>query len=307
MVTVEAAVTSRLDASGRWGLRFSGTSHAKFGVVHRGECWIATETFESARLTAGDCYLLVAGGPYTMASTPDLPAHEFDSSDVRFTADAVDGNLRLGDGETEAIVTGGRFVLNPDHEALLLDLLPPILPIPATDAPSPALKAAMDMLIAETGGGASLPGTDLVRDHLAHIVLVQALRSYVEGASGDERPSGWLAALNDPQLAPALRAVHADAGRRWTVPELAHQVHLARSTFAARFRDVVGIPPLEYLLRLRMQQAVHLLRRRDISVTAVGQHLGYASHSSFSHAFTRVMGSPPGQFRHAELSGQHSL
>ncbi|WP_268250376.1 AraC family transcriptional regulator [Lentzea cavernae] len=295
MVAVEAAVTSRLDASGRWGLRFSGTSHAKFGVVHRGGCWIATETSAPVRLGAGDCYLLVAGGPYTMAGAPDLAAHEFDSASARFTADAVDGHLRLGGGEAEAVITGGRFVLDPDHAALLLDLVPPVLPIPSSEVPAPALQAAMDLLIAETAAGTPLPGADLVRNHLAHIVLVQAFRSYVEVA---ERPGGWLSALKDPQLAPALRAVHAEPGHPWTVPELAQRVHLARSTFATRFRDAVGVPPLEYLLRLRMRHAVRLLRGHDVSVTEVGRRLGYASHSSFSHAFTRVMGVPPGQFRH---------
>ncbi|SER25374.1 AraC-type DNA-binding protein [Lentzea albida] len=292
MVAVEAAVTSRLDASGRWGLRFSGSAHAKFGVVHRGECWIATASSEPERLTAGDCYLLLAGGPYTMASAPDLAAHEFAAADVRFAADAVGGNLRLGDGEPESVVTGGRFVLDPDHATLLLDLLPPVLPIASADVPSPALLAAMDLLVAETGCP-GLPGADLVRNHLAHIVLVQAFRSYVDSA---DRPAGWLAALGDPRLAPALRAVHAEPGHPWTVPELAQRVHLARSTFAARFRDVVGVPPLEYLLRLRMRHAVRWLRD-DVPVTEVGQRLGYASHSSFSHAFTRVVGVPPGRFR----------
>jgi AraC-like DNA-binding protein len=204
----------------------------------------------------------------------------------------VDGNLRMGDGEADTIITGGRFVLDLDHAALLLDLLPPVLPIPSGDAPPPALRAAMDLLVAETSG-TPLPGADLVRNHLAHIVLVQAFRSCVDAV---ERPAGWLAALNDPQLAPALRAVHAEPGRAWTVPELAQQVHLARSTFAARFREVVGVPPLEYLLRLRMRHAVRWLRA-DVPVTEVGQRLGYASHSSFSHAFTRVTGVPPGRFR----------
>lgn len=295
MVTVEAAVTSRLEASGDWGLRFAAVPYAKFGVVHRGECWISAPEHPPVHLAAGDCYLFTAGGGYTMAGAADTPADTIDDAEARYAADAIDGWLRLGqvEDDPDVIVTGGRFVLNADHAALLLDLLPPVLTIYAGSQPAPALRAAMDLLVAETAAGAQQPGGDLVRTHLAHIVITTALRAHAAGPA----VTGWLAALTDPQLGPVLRAVHHDPAHPWTVGELAQRAHLARSTFAARFRELVGVPPLEYLLRLRMHHAVGLLRRPDASVTEVAERVGYASHSSFSHAFTRVMGAPPGRFR----------
>lgn len=302
MVTVDAAVTSRLEASGCWGLRFAAVPYAKFGVVHRGECWIAATEHPPVRLAAGDCYLFTAGGGYTMAGAADTPAGAIDDAEVRYASDAVDGWLRLGEVEEEpdVIVTGGRFVLDADHAALLLDLLPPVLRVHAGSQSAPALRAAMELLVAETAAGAVQPGGELVRAHLAHIVITAALRAY----AADPAVSGWLAALTDPQLGPVLRAVHGDPSHSWTVGELAQRAHLARSTFAARFRDIVGVPPLEYLLRLRMHHAVGLLRRPDASVTEVAQRVGYASHSSFSHAFTRVMGAPPGRFRRKPVTGE---
>lgn len=295
MVTVDAAVTSRLEASGSWGLRFAGVPYAKFGVVHRGECWISAPGHAPVRLATGDCYLFTAGGEYTMASAIDTPGEMMEDAEARYAADAVDGWLRLGPAKDapDVIVTGGRFVLDADHAALLLDLLPPVLPVYADSQPAPALRAAMDLLVAETAAGAQQPGGDLVRTHLAHIVVTAALRAHAAGPT----VGGWLAALTDPQLGPVLRAVHHDPAHPWTVRELAQRAHLARSTFAARFRELVGVPPLEYLLRLRMHHAVELLRRPESSVTAVAEQVGYASHSSFSHAFTRVMGAPPGRFR----------
>lgn len=295
MVTVDAAVTSRLEASGSWGLRFAAVPYAKFGVVHRGECWISAPNHPAVRLAGGDCYLFTGGGQYCMAAAADTPGDTIDDAEDRYAADAVGGRLRLGEAEgaPHVIVTGGRFVLDADHAALLLDLLPPVLAIDAGSQPAPALRAAMDLLVAETAAGAQQPGGDLVRTHLAHIVITAALRAYAAGP--DAR--GWLAALTDPQLGPVLRAVHDDPAHPWTVMELAQRAHLARSTFAARFRALAGVPPLEYLLRLRMHHAVELLRRPDASVTDVADRVGYASHSSFSHAFTRVMGAPPGRFR----------
>ena len=301
MVTVDAAVTSRLEASGSWGLRFAAVPYAKFGVVHRGVCWIAAPDQPAVRLAAGDCYLFTAGGQYTMTSAADTHAETVEDAEARYAADAVDGWLRLGEVKDtpDVVVTGGRFVLNADHAALLLDLLPPVLAVYAGSEPAPALRAAMDVLAAETAAGAQQPGGDLVRTHLAHIVITMALRAHAAGP--DVR--GWLAALTDPQLGSVLRAVHHDPAHPWTVRELAQRAHLARSTFAARFRELVGVPPLEYLLRLRMHHAVGLLRR-DASVTEVAGRVGYASHSSFSHAFTRVMGAPPGRFRSKTFTGE---
>lgn len=304
MVTVEAAVTSRLEASGSWGLRFAAVPYAKFGVVHQGVCWIAAPDHPAVRLAAGDCYLFTAGGHYTMTSAADTPAETVEDAEARYAADAVDGWLRLGEVEDapDVVVTGGRFVLNADHAALLLDLLPPVMAIYAGFKPAPALRAALDLLAAETAAGAQQPGGDLVRTHLAHIVITMALRAYAAGP--DVR--GWLAALTDPQLGSVLRAVHHNPAHPWTVRELAQRAHLARSTFAARFRELVGVPPLEYLLRLRMHHAVGLLRRPDASVTEVAERVGYASHSSFSHAFTRVMGAPPGRFRNGAAASEHA-
>lgn len=95
MVTVEAAVTSRLEASGDWGLRFAAVPYAKFGVVHRGECWISAPDHPPVHLAAGDCYLFTAGGGYTMAGAADTPADTIDDAEARYAADAIDGWLRL--------------------------------------------------------------------------------------------------------------------------------------------------------------------------------------------------------------------
>lgn len=296
LVTVSAAVTSRLEAAGDWGLRFAGGQHAKFGVVHRGVCWLAAGDLAPVRLGAGDCYLVTTGGPYTMTSAPGTPTQD---GDARWRADATAAVLRVGlaptDGQDtpETIVTGGRFEFDRQRSDLLVDLLPPILHVRATAEQATALRALMDLLALETS--TERPGAALTRDHLARLALVHALRTHAD----QHGPApGWLRGVADPRIGPALRALHENPLRAWTVTDLAHRAHLARSTFAARFREVVGSPPLDYLLRWRMHHAVTLLRQGH-TVGEVANMLGYASHSSFSHAFTRTTGVPPSRYAHA--------
>ncbi len=132
------------------------------------------------------------------------------------------------------------------------------------------------------------PGSALVVQQLATVTLIQALRLHLNASDG----VGWLFALADRQVAPALQAIHSDPARRWTVGTLASEVGMSRSSFAARFRARVGDGPIEYLTRWRMLLAGRDLARGD-PVGIVSRALGYESESAFSTAFKRVMGHPP--------------
>ena len=137
-------------------------------------------------------------------------------------------------------------------------------------------------------------GRELVLSRLVEVLLVEALR----GAAG-EAPKGLLRGLSDARLAPALRQMHAQLGRSWTVPQLAKAAALSRSTFFDRFTRNVGIPPMEYLLGWRMAVAKDLLRRRELGIDQVAERVGYGSASTFSTAFSRHVGEPPGRYARA--------
>jgi AraC-like DNA-binding protein len=132
-----------------------------------------------------------------------------------------------------------------------------------------------------------------VTHRLADMLLVQVLGGYVArtGSSG----TGWLGAAADPQIGAVLNLLHGDIAHRWTVRELARAVLMSRSAFAARFKDKVGSPPLDYLLGQRMRIARDALHRGD-TVAAVAERTGYASESAFGNAFNRVHGTPPKRY-----------
>lgn len=135
------------------------------------------------------------------------------------------------------------------------------------------------------------PGGVLVAQHLAHMMLVQALRLYLSGLAG--RHVGWLFALADPQLAEAIGAMHAEPGTRWTLPALAQKAGMSRLSFARGFKATVGTSPLDYLTRWRMLLAGTRLIEGNQPVSSIAASLGYDSDSAFSTAFKRVMECSP--------------
>ena len=126
------------------------------------------------------------------------------------------------------------------------------------------------------------------------MMLVQALRAHLaEGLNGGV---GWLFALADEQIGPAINAMHGDPAHPWTLQELAEYVGMSRSGFAAKFKETVGSTPIDYLIRWRMLLAGDRLKNSGESISVISQSLGYESESAFSTAFKRVMGCSPRQY-----------
>jgi AraC-like DNA-binding protein len=131
--------------------------------------------------------------------------------------------------------------------------------------------------------------------HLPELLFREVLRLYLTSAA--PQLSGWLAALRDPLVGPALSSLHRAPAARWTVEELAAQAACSRSTLQERFVRLLGVPPMQYVQEWRMQLAAGLLRNADLGVAAVALRVGYESEEAFSRAFKRGMGMPPAQWR----------
>jgi AraC-like DNA-binding protein len=135
---------------------------------------------------------------------------------------------------------------------------------------------------------------------LPELVLIEVLRVHLASAPAVDH--GWLAALHDPVLAPALARLHGAPERRWTVAELAAGAAVSRSSLDERFRQVLGRSPIRYLTEWRMHLAEDLLANTDSGVAAVARRIGYDSEEAFSRAFKRAHGASPSHWRVARHS-----
>lgn len=234
------------------------------------------------RVEEGDTFLLINAPAYVVASDPTLRAGD---GDRLFAASATDVARLEGD---DVVLMGGGYVVEGDDLSPFLGALPAFLRIPARAREAGALRGTLGLLDDELGQDAM--GGSLMGKRLAEILLVQALRACASDQEGrpDVDALGWVGALADPQVGAALRLMHREVGRRWTVGDLAAAVGMSRSAFALRFRERVGVPPLDYLLRWRMQQARAALRQGNASLATLAARFGYSSDAAFGTAFKRV-------------------
>src|SRR5438477_3077732 len=136
---------------------------------------------------------------------------------------------------------------------------------------------------------------------IAEVLFIQVLRAHI--ASGPEHNKGWLRAIFDPQIGAALSAIHDRVNTPWTVESLAEAAGMSRSAFAARFKELLGQTPLEYVTQWRMQKAIQLLERRDKKLPEVARLVGYESDAAFSKAFKRVVRANPGEYLRRGFEG----
>ena len=281
-------VSASLDAGGEWSIQFPQHEGIKFNAVVSGECWLSVEGVPDAVcLKAGDCFLLPSGRPFRLAS--DLTLTPIDA-DTIFSL-AREGGIASCNGGGDFLLVGSRFALTGDHAGILLGVLPPIVHI-RKESDQAALRWSLERMMQELRE--RQPGNLLVAQHLAHMMLVQALRLHLaEGLSGGV---GWLFALADQQIGAAISAMHEEPAHRWTLQNLAERARLSRSTFALKFKATVGATPMEYLTRWRMLLAGDRLTNSSDSIFVIALSLGYESESAFSTAFKRVMGCSPRQY-----------
>jgi AraC-like DNA-binding protein len=262
-----------------------------FHVVTSGRCGLLVGD-ERVELQSGDLalvphgagHIIEAGGPSEHPLIPDLP-HDEQSENY-----AV---LRYGhDGPLTELVCGGLRLEHPSARRLL-DGLPAVIRVRTVRRT--VLGATLDLLAEEVQ--VREVGSEAVIIRLCDILVIQAIRHWM--SSEEATGSAWLRAMSDPQIGPALAALHAAPAEPWTIGRLASQAAMSRSAFAARFRELLGQPAMAYLTELRMQLAVDLLHRTDRTVAEVATAVGYESDASFSRVFKRQMGSSPRQLRRA--------
>jgi AraC-like DNA-binding protein len=223
---------------------------------------------------AGRLDVIAGKRPYRIAGDPDTPSvfaapyYEHEDGRPRDTAQAGEGH--------DTTLLGAGFTCDPEA-ARLLGVLPPVIHVQAGTA-----EATIALIRSEIHGG-----NRMILDRLCQVLLLQVLRDHSSNV------------IAHPRLGPALKAMHDDLAHPWTVSELAGVAAMSRSTFFLRFKDSVGVTPLDYLFRLRMHQAARTLRDTTRTVASIAAAAGYSTESAFSAAFKRFAGRSPGEYRTA--------
>jgi AraC-like DNA-binding protein len=291
---------TRTDARAPWALRLRSAAGAGFHVILEGSCWLVPpgRPMESGEpgafgrpveLAAGDVVFLRSGREHVLADDPSRPAARMHTGQ---DGGGGFGELTIDGPGARTVMLCGAYDLDQARPHPLLRGLPPVIHVRARNGRHPELRSAVALLGAELSGRRQ--GADGIVPPMIDVLLFYVLRAWLDEA---DDPGGWAAALADAGISRALRAIHDEPGRPWTVEALGRCAGLSRAAFARRFAALVGEPPLAYLTRWRMTTAGRLLRETHDPLSAVAERAGYTSEFAFAKAFKREFGVAPGGYR----------
>ncbi|GGA39317.1 AraC family transcriptional regulator [Pelagibacterium lentulum] len=305
---LESVLMSVGEFGAPWGIEKARVEgFAPFHIVLEGNCLFRHENGEAVELVPGDLVLLAHGDPHWLqsdAAAPTVPFSEVlaaNGGDASPTArQRLEGLPRLRFGGTGAStrMLNGVFTFGEGRRNPLTTALPSVMHVSLSRGRNVDdwVSRSLQFLIDETETGN--PGFQTIAERTADIIFVQAVRDYLTGIPADA--AGWLRALGDPPLARALALVHERPDHPWTIATLARKVGLSRTVFASRFRHCVGEGVMAYVTARRMHVASQLLLNTQRSMAEIAVSVGYESEISFSRAFRRWCGEPPGRYRRNE-------
>lgn len=285
----QAVAATIVHGAGRWGVRYSEFGHPGYALVVQGRCWIEPEGSSGVMLEAGDFVFFPATPAFTLASDARVRPKTIPPVPSGNLIDEIFHGDR--NAKPDATLLGGYFTFDPINAPLLVNLLPSMLHLRGTDPEIGGVTPVVELLKREVLQRRA--GQNLVLSRLVDVLLVETLRS----APADRVASGFLAGLREPRLAVALRAMHTEPAKPWTLASLARVSGQSRSAFAEQFARIVGETPLAYLLQWRLALAKNLLASGRVSVAEAALAVGYESASGFSTAFRRETGKPPRAYR----------
>jgi AraC-like DNA-binding protein len=289
LIEVRSVVSGGSAVRGRWHTRSVIDDDLKFIAVVRGRATLATDGLDApVVLEAGDVAVLNGRSWLTLdgGEGPEEP-RVIEPPSAGSIIDAADAAAIDVD-----ILIGGRVEVNPLGKELLLRTLPPLAHVGASSAVGPRLRGHVHRLFSEIV--ARQVGADFAIRQYGQLLVLEIIRGFVQDP---DMPAGWLKALTDERLRPALALIHEQPAKSWSLEDLARASSMSRTAFAQRFRDVAGTPPMAYLIDWRMLLAQRELSGSDTRVGALAFTLGYSSESAFSSAFKRHLGESPLAYR----------
>jgi AraC-like DNA-binding protein len=292
-VRVRSVVYCLSDFAAPWGFSVEHSPVAKFHVLLHGGAALTVGDASPVPLSTGDLVVLPHGDGHVVTDQPGSPVRQLDAILAENPLDETGRLSYGGDGAQTRLLCGG-FELDPALPDELAEFLPPVLTLDSSTGLVRWLEPLFAFLKEETPAA---PGAAAIFAKLSDVFVTQALRSYLVAADG-------LAprAVTDPGIARIVKLLRDHPEANWSVSAMASSAGMSRTSFITRFRAAVGEPPVAYLTELRLRRAAGYLATTTKSVREIAHLTGYGDEASFSKAFSRLFGRPPGLYRRERLA-----
>jgi AraC-like DNA-binding protein len=262
-----------------------------FHVIAHGDCWLHTPDIpKPTELHSGDLVICLRNTPHYVTCSSELPP-----DDLPRNKPAGEG----AEGEPTSLICGQcefiQYYWNP-----ILDAMPNIMVFPTKDSAGSNLGSVINLMINEVESAGE--SSNAVIDRLSDILFIEAIRAYMQLNANDQ---GYIAVMKDPRLSKALTSFHKQPAKNWTVQTLSEEAGMSRSAFADKFKQMLDMSPMEYVMSWRMQQAYNTLTAGNESVMQIAEDCGYQSEAAFRKAFKKQFGIGPGSARR-QAKEQHA-
>jgi len=269
----------------------------EYHVITGGSCWASVigHDLPPIQLLAGDVVAFPQGDAHILSSAPGMRGDPGPDPSVvpgEIAQLPVMLNIDGGGSERAHLVCG---FLGCDSRPFnpLIEALPPMMHIRSSGAAHGSWLKEFTRFAVMEAGEKRMGGSGIL-SKLGELMFAELVRRYVESLPEESR--GWLGGVRDRHVGRALNLIHAEPSRPWTLEELAKEAGLSRSSFAERFAGYVGMPPIQYLQKWRLQIAASRLMD-GASISTIAADIGYESEAAFSRAFKRVIGASPADWR----------
>ena len=281
-----------------WSLRIEDEAPLTVVAIVRGQAWLIPDDGEATLLRRGDVAIVRGPDPYTVADDPATPPQVVIQPGQLCTTPAGGEPEQMGDlgvrtwgnaSDGATVMLTGTYQLQGEVSGRLLRALPATIVLRDDEWNCPVIPLMADEVVKDE------PGQEAVLDRLLDLLLIAALRAWFDRP--DTGAPGWYRASGDPIVGQALRLLHHDPARPWTVALLARETGVSRAALARRFHELVGEPPMSFLTGWRIALAADLLREPGATIGSVAEQVGYGSPYALSAAFKRIRGISPRQHR----------
>lgn len=286
------ATYGRLALRAPWGIELPVEDGVRFHLSIEGRCLVQAPAGEAV-LGPGDVALLPQGGAHAIRDAAGSATVPLASLPRERLGDGVYRLSGGGEGGEESVLACCTIGFDAPAARRLLAAMPNLVVVRGGSDAGPGLGGLVALMADEARRERMGMATLLPR--LADVIVTWVIRAWAEDEGA--QASGWLGALADPRLGPALAAFHRDPGGAWDMASLAREAGLSRSAFASRFSERLRQPPGRYVLDWRMALAAERLAAPGSSIAQVAVALGYGSEAAFSRAFKRTRGQSPSAAR----------
>jgi AraC family transcriptional regulator, activator of mtrCDE len=280
LLGLRAKLTYAGGVCGRWAIDHNSNTAIWVHLVTKGSVWVHSATRPSPlQLDEGDLVVFL----------PHAELHYFSYSPQELVFGAEGASKTSVEDGTAAFVCAVVELGLP--KAGFWRALPAEIVVRSTEAQD-MLAELTRLIVAEARHYRF--GSFVIVERLCDSIFVLTVRHCVERGLVHQ---GVFSAMNDSRLQTVLSLIHREPWHPWTVAELGARAGLSKTTLTAKFTQVMGCAPKEYLIQWRMQTAANWLKESTLAVEVIAEKCGYFSVSAFSRTFKRCVGVAPGVYR----------